>query len=238
MSGSFELRAFEEGVKTRQGEAGRPCWPSRLLVSVWVYSYTLGIASARAIERMMKHEPGYRWLTGDQEINHHTLADFRVGHEEALKELFAQFLALLETAGMVDLKTLLHDGTKVKSVAGKWSFHGRKTVEKRVREARRVVKKFDEEAAKGEGVDERRRSARKRAVQEGLQRAEAALKKLKDLEKAASRKERGNQRVSVSEAEARKMKHPDGGGAKLQRAGNQRGAVADDRWGRDKHGSE
>ena len=214
LSGRFDLTRFEEGVKTRQGEAGRPCWPARLLVSLWVYSYTMGVASARAIERMMGHEPGLRWLTGDQVINHHTLADFRVGHEGALQELFAQFLALLETAGLVDLKTLLHDGTKVKSVAGKGSIHGRKTVEKRVREARRVVRKLDEQAAtEGEGMDERRRAARERAAREGLQRAEAALGKLQKLEAAAPAKERDQQRVSVSEPDARKMKHPDGGWA-------------------------
>lgn len=213
LSGKFDLRHFEEGVKTRQGEAGRPCWPARLLVSVWVYGYTLGVASARAIERMMAHEPGLRWLTADQTINHHRLADFRVGHEEALKELFAQFLALLDTAGMVDLKTLLHDGTKVKSVAGKWSFHRRRTVEKRLQEARKVVRKFDQQAAEGEGMDERRRAAQERAAREGLQRAEAALEKLKKLEAEAAPGEREEQRVSVSEADARKMKHPDGGWA-------------------------
>lgn len=214
LSEKFDLQGFEEGVKTRQGDAGRPCWSARLLVSVWIYGYTLGVASARAIERMMAYEPGFRWLTGDQAINYHTLADFRVGHEEAVKELFAQFLALLETAGMVELKTLLHDGTKVKSVAGKWSLHGRKTLEKRVREARRVVRKLDELAAtEGEGIDERRRAARKRAAREGLQRAEAALEKLKKLEAAAAPKDRNQQRVSESESDARKMKHPDGGWA-------------------------
>lgn len=211
LSGKFDLKRFEVDVKTREGEAGRPCWPARVLVSMWIYSYTLGVASARAIERMVEHEPGYRWLMGDNRINHHTLSDFRVGHEEALQNLFAQFLALLETAGIVDLKTLLHDGTKVKTVAGKWSFHGRKTLEKRVRVARQVVKKLDEQAsAEGEGMDERRRAARQRAAREGLERAEKALQKLHQLETAAKPKEQGKQRVSDSEPEARKMKHPDG----------------------------
>lgn len=212
LSESFDLKRFEEDVKTREGEAGRPCWPARLLVSVWIYSYTLGVASARAIERMVKHEPGLRWLTGDQEINHHTLSNFRVGHQEALKELFAQFLAMLETAGLVDLKTLLHDGTKVRTVAGKWSFHGRKTLEKRLKAARRVVKKLDEQAD-GEAMDERRRAARARAAREGLERAKKAVEKLKKLEGAAGTKEQEKVRVSDSEPEARKMKHPDGGWA-------------------------
>jgi hypothetical protein len=47
-----------------------------------------------------------RWLAASETINHHRLADFRVGHQKALKELFAQFLTLLEEAGMVDLRIL------------------------------------------------------------------------------------------------------------------------------------
>lgn len=213
LSGKFDLRRFEEGVRTQEGKAGRPCWPARLLVSMWVYSYTLGIASARAIERMAEHEPGLRWLTGDQKVNHHTLSDFRVGHEEALKELFAQFLALLETAGLLDLNTMLHDGTKVKAVAGKRSFHGRKTLEKRLKAARKVVRKLDEQAAECEGMDERRRAARERAARERLERAERALEKLKQAEAAAAAKQANRQRVSESEPEARNMKQPDGGWA-------------------------
>ena len=214
LSGRFDLSRFEQARKTREGDAGRPCWPARLLVSVWVYSYTLGVASARAIERMMNHEPGLRWLAADQKINHHTVGDFRVGHREALEDLFAQFLALLETAGVLDLSTLLHDGTKVKAVAGRGSLHRRPTLEKRVRQARKVVRELDRRAAiEGEGMDEKRRAAQARAAQETLARAQAALKKLKQLEAVAPAGERAELRVSDSEPEARKMKHPDGGWA-------------------------
>ena len=216
LSSRLDLSGFESQVKTREGGAGRPCWPARLLVSVWVYSYTLGVASARAIERMVRHEPGFRWLTADQEINHHTLSDFRVGHEEALSELFAQFLTLLETAGLVDLKTLLHDGTKVKAVAGRSSMHGRKTVEKRLKQGRKVVRELDRKAqgegeGEGEGQDKRRSAAQSRAAQEALKRAEAALEKLKKLEAGTKPSEQKDLRVSESEPDARNMKHPDGG---------------------------
>jgi transposase len=112
LSGKFDLQRFEEGYKTREGTAGRPCWPPRLLVSVWVYAHSIGVASARAIERMMVHEPGLRWLAADEAINYHTLADFRVGHKAALEELLAQFLAMLEVARVLDLKELLQDGRR------------------------------------------------------------------------------------------------------------------------------
>ena len=212
LSSKFDLSRFEETQKTLEGEAGRPCWPAQLLVSVWVYSYTLGVASARAMERMMSQEPGLRWLTADQKINHHTLADFRVGHKAALEEVFAQFLALLETAGMVDLKSLLQDGTKVRAVAGRGSYHGRKTLEKRVQRARQVVKKLDQRAAvEGEAVEEKRRAAQRRAAREGLSRAEAALETLQQLGADLAPSKREDLRVSDSEPEARNMKHPDGG---------------------------
>jgi transposase len=211
LSEALNFGRFEQEVKTREGAAGRPCWEPRLLFSVWVYGYTRGVASARAISRMMSYEPGMRWLAAGQEINYHTLADFRVGQEEALKEMFAQFLVVLETADLVDLDTLLLDGTKVRAVAGRASLHRRKTVEKRVKHAREVVGELDRKGSAGEEMDEKQRAARRRAAREALERAEAAMQRLKQLESEAAPSKKSELRVSTSEAEAGNMKHPEGG---------------------------
>jgi transposase len=215
VSGKFDFRRFEASKKSREEEAGRSCWSPRLLASVWIYSYSLGVASARAIERMMRHEPGLRWLTGTEVINHHTLSDFRVGDKEGVEDLLAQFLAMLETAGVVNFATMLQDGTKVKAVAGKASMHRRKTVEKRLKQARKVMQELERRAAAEgeEGVDRKQEAAQKRAAEEAVKRASAALEKIKKLQAATAPGEREEVRVSVSEPEARKMKHPDGGWA-------------------------
>jgi len=208
----FDLSRFEEQTKTLQGSAGRPCWPAQLLVSVWVYGYTIGVASGRALNQLMKHEPGLRWLVAAEEINYHTLTDFRVDHKAALDELFSQFLALLEAAGLVDLDTLLQDGTKVRAVAGRASLRRHKTVDKRLKKARKVVRELDRQAEEdNEGMDARRRAARARAAREALKRAEAAMKKLKELEAKTAPSEQSEVQVSVSEPDARNMRHPDGG---------------------------
>jgi transposase len=212
VSGKFDFRRFETTKKTHEAEAGRPCWAPRLLASIWIYSYSLGVASARAIERLMAHEPGLRWLAGTEVINHHTLSDFRVGDQEGLEALFAQFLAMLETAGVVDFRTMLQDGTKVKAVAGKASLHRRKTLEKRLKLARKVLRELDRRAAgeTGEGVDRKQEAAQKRAAEEAVKRATAALEKIQKLQASAARRDRENVRVSASEPDARKMKHADG----------------------------
>ena len=212
LSGQLDLSRFEEDYKSKEGSAGRPCWPARLLVSVWVYSYTMGVASARAIERLLEQEPGLRWLAANQTINYHTLADFRVGHQKALEELFAEFLAMLDKAGLVDLSTILHDGTKVKAVAGCGSFHRRPTLERRLKQARKVVRELDRQAAQEhEPMEERRRAAQQRAAREALGRAQAALEELKQLQAVTPASEHNDLRVSSSEAEARKMRQGDGG---------------------------
>jgi len=212
IAGKMQLGGFVQGSKTREGEAGRPCWPPRLLVSIWVYSYTLRIASARAIERLLSYEPGLRWLAAGEEVNHHTLADFRVGHQAALEKLFAEFLALLDQAGVVELSTILHDGTKMKAVAGKASFHRRATLEKRLKTAQRLLRKLDREAAQERaGMDERRQAAQQRGARQMVERAEAALEQLQRLEKQTPPSKRADLRVSDSEPEARKMKQTNGG---------------------------
>src|SRR6266403_3272255 len=212
VSGKLDLRAFEEDTKSKEGSAGRPCWSAQVLVSVWVYGYTIGMASARAIERLLEHEPGLRWLTGNQVINHHTLSDFRVSNPAALEILFAKFLALMDHEGILDLSTILHDGTKVRTVAGRGSFHRRATLEKRLKKARRVMRALDRKAEQErEPIEAKRAAAQQRAAREAVERINGALKHLGELESRTRPEKRTKLRVSASEAEARKMKQPDGG---------------------------
>ena len=81
-------------------------------MGVWVRQ---GVGSARAIEEMCEWEPAYQWLTGAVVVNAHTLSDFRVKHEAALKELFVQVLGLLSSDGLIGLERVMQDGTKIRA---------------------------------------------------------------------------------------------------------------------------
>ncbi len=95
---SLDLSRFERDVRAVEGVAGRPSHSPQVLTSVWLYAFTKGLHSAREIERQMDYEPALRWLTGLHPINHHTLSDFRVGHGQALRELFEDVLALMRAS--------------------------------------------------------------------------------------------------------------------------------------------
>lgn len=207
--GHMDLSRFRQALRTAQGCAGRPAWDPQLLISLWVYAYSEGISSAREIERLMEWEPGMQWLGGLLTVNHHTLSDFRVEHKAALDELFAQLLALLETEGLVSLEQVMHDGTKIRTQAGGDSFRREKTLRQRVEQARQVVAEMGDPRAEG-AAKGRQQAGRERAARERAERMEAALRELTALQmEKQTDSEKAEVRVSLSEPEARIMKHGD-----------------------------
>lgn len=205
LAGRLNLDRFAEKVKTVTGGSGRPAWDPRLLVSVWVYAYSEGIGSAREIERLLQYEPGFQWLCALDGINHHTLSDFRVEHKRALDELFSQMLAVLEQAELLSLEQVMHDGTKIRAQAGADSFRREKSVQEHLQRAREVV------AEMGDPREDRdrRAAARERVARERLERLERVAEELEKIQAEKATAERAEARVSLSEPEARRMKHGD-----------------------------
>ncbi|HZE80217.1 MAG TPA: IS1182 family transposase [Candidatus Polarisedimenticolia bacterium] len=205
----MDLSRFMEPLRTSQGCAGRPAWDPHLLVSLWVYAYSEGISSAREIQEVMQWEPGLQWLSGLVAVNHHTLSDFRVDHKQALDELFAQLLAMLEKAEVLSLEQVMHDGTKIRALAGADTLRREKTLRERLKQAQEVVAQMGDPQAEASG-NKRKQAARERAAREQAERLEAAVKELAALQaEESSEKEKAAVRVSQQEPEARLMKHGD-----------------------------
>ncbi len=211
LGGRLDLSRFAKQVKTVRGEAGRAAWEPQLMVSLWVYAYSEGISSAREIERMMDYEPALRWLSGLQVVNHHTLSDFRMEHKAELDELFVQLLGMLEKEGLLSLEQVMHDGTKIQAKASADTFRREKTVLEHLERARQVVQSMGDPRQEGP-ESKRREAAQKRAQREVEAKLEAALKELEQIRKQKSGEaEKKEARVSLTEPEARVMKHADQG---------------------------
>jgi transposase len=210
--GRLDLRGFTAGLKSREGQAGREAWDPHLLVSLWVYAYSEGISSAREIEREMEWEPGFQWLGGLAKVNHHSLSDFRVEHQAALDQLFVELLGLLEHEGCLSLERVMHDGTKIRAQAGADTFRRERTVQEHLERARAVVGQMGD-PRKEQSEPERRsrkQAAQERAARERQERVERAYQELQTVQQGQKTPaEKQAVRVSVTEPEARLMKHGD-----------------------------
>ena len=211
LTGRLDLNAYYASIEAVEGVAGREPFDPRLLVSLWVYAIKDGVSSAREIERLCGYHPAYQWLTGMELVNHHTLSDFRVKHQEALDRLFADMLGVLSAEGLVTLERVMHDGTKVKSCAA----DGSRRQEDRLKE--HLVLAREQVAAMGDPrnapeVNPRVAAARARAAREKEERLAQALVELKKIQatkESNPAKERAD--VSPNDPEARIMKRTGGG---------------------------
>jgi transposase len=98
---------------------GRPAYDPTMLLSLLLYCYSLGITSARAIERTC-HESVACWvLTGNQCPDHDTISEFLKLHREQFDCIFQQVLKHAEGYGLVKLEHVALDGSKIHANASK-----------------------------------------------------------------------------------------------------------------------
>ena len=207
--GQLDLSGYREEARAVEGKAGRPGWEPRLLISLWVYAYSEGVGSARAIEQQCEWEPGYQWLTGATGVNAHTLSDFRVKHDSRLRGLFVQVLGLLSADGLITLERVMQDGTKIRAKAAADSFRRKERVEQALKQAQEQVAAV--QAMSEEETSRRVVKARQRAQRERRERLEQALEEFEQLAEQGSGKDKDKRRVSASDPQARIMKQADGG---------------------------
>jgi transposase len=209
MVNRLELSRLEKKIKAVEGGAGQSSLNPRLLMALWIYGYSEGVNSARELSRMCDYEPGGQWLTGMQPVNYHTLADFRVEHQDELDEIFVQVLGLLSAEGFIEMKRITQDGTKIRAAAGADSFRREERIRQHLELAREQVEAMS--GPESEQLSQREIEARKRASREKKQRLEQALKELEQMQQARAEKGKAEVRVSETDPEARIMKQADGG---------------------------
>lgn len=109
-------------IKKYKG-VGTSSYHPRMLLKVLVYGYLNNIYSSRRIEASVKENIYFMWLSGMSQPDHHTINRFRSERlRNILKEVFAQIVLLLVDSGHVSLKEIYTDGSKIESVANRYSF--------------------------------------------------------------------------------------------------------------------
>src|SRR6202158_1285443 len=171
--GRLDLSAFYRAIESSVEEGGRPAFDPQLLISLWVYAYSQGIGSAREVARRCEYDPAFQWLTGLQEVNYHTLADFRVERQKELDELFTQVLAALSKGGLITLEQGMQERTKIKGLASTRSYQREGTIREHLERARERVAQMGD--PRNEEASPKVKQAQARARREQQERLESAL---------------------------------------------------------------
>lgn len=208
----LDLSPLLDPIRARQGRPGRPALDPRLAIALWLYATLEAVGSARALATLCTEHNAFRWLCGGVTVNYHTLADVRVEHLDFLDPLLTHSVAVLREQGLVDLNRVAQDGTRVRASAGAASFRRQPTLRECLAEAEGQVARLREELDDDPSAGSRRQAAaRERAARERVERVQAALDRLPELEAKKKTDERDRARGSTTDAQATVMKMADGG---------------------------
>lgn len=123
----LDISEIEAGYKG----GGTSSYNPRMLLKVIVYAYLNNVYSGRQMEKLLVENISYMWLSGMQTPDFRTINIFRGKRLTGVfDKIFTQIVLMLNEEGLVSLKVQYIDGTKIESVANKYTFVWKGSTEK------------------------------------------------------------------------------------------------------------
>lgn len=197
---SLNLSGFED----RYRGGGAPAYAPSVLLKVLLFAYSEGLRSSRRIEQALRTDVRYMYLAGMQRPDYRTIARFRCAHEPALRALFVDVVRLCQTMGLVLMRHVSVDGTKIQANVSGRQTYGRERLDKTITAVNEWITRIMEEARATDEAED---------AQYGDQRGDALPQELKD---AVRRKEKleaakrtiveiGHKAIPATDTDARVM---------------------------------
>ena len=134
---------LSELVKVYRG-SGIACYHPAMLLGLLVYGYATKTFSSRALERATYDSVAFRFIAGNEQPDHDTIAAFRKRFIGQIEPLFVEVLKLAHTMGMLKMGTVALDGTKIRANASRHSAlsygHAKKIEKQLKREVQQLLK--------------------------------------------------------------------------------------------------
>lgn len=111
----LDMSVFEQSYSAEGGELYAP----QLMLGVWLYAYSLGITSARQVERRLIEDLSFRYLAAGERVDNWALSAFRRRHSRALNDAFTQVLEWARSRGMGKLGRVAIDSTRIQANASR-----------------------------------------------------------------------------------------------------------------------
>jgi transposase len=196
------------GFGSRNEETGRPSYAPQVLLKVLLYGYAQGERSSRVLERRSYEDLAYLWLTGNLHPDYRTIARFRQEHLAALSGLLKETLVLAAEAGVVFAGTLFADGTKLYASANDNEIASKE----RMARLEQVAAKLVAEATAVDAHEDTQQGEENRYLV-NAERLERIKQKLAACHTALA--QTTAKKVSLTDREAKFMKHAGGHGMHL-----------------------
>lgn len=133
------LDLAELGFRMSPGEEGRPHFAVEMLLAVWLYGWMERIRSSRGLEKAVRTQVAFMWLTGQEKPDHVTLWRFFRDNRKVLPKLFKLVVKTAAKMGLVGFALHALDGTKLSAASSTETATHRKSLEEELKKLDAVV---------------------------------------------------------------------------------------------------
>lgn len=110
---------------------GASSYHPRLLLKVLIYGYLENCYSSRKLEKATRESIPFMWMAGMQCPDHNTISRFRSNRlADTVRDIFSQVVLMLHEEGLLDIKQVYTDGTKIEANANRYTFVWGRAIQK------------------------------------------------------------------------------------------------------------
>lgn len=106
------IETFDLSFKQHDSQTGRPAFPNRVLIGIYVYGYLNKLRSSRQLEQACNTNVELFWLTNNVKPCYKTIANFRKDNKEGFRKLFVCFRNFCKQLDMYGKSIVAVDGSK------------------------------------------------------------------------------------------------------------------------------
>jgi len=190
-------------------ETGRKPYNPSDMLKLYLYGYFNGIRSSRKLERECSRNIELMWLINSLKPDFKTIADFRKNNKQAIQKTFVKFSMICDELGLIGKEVVAVDGSKFRASNNSNKYWTRKKIadkcESYKESADKYIKLLDV-CDTDEGGHKTKRYTKKE-LEERLDRIQ---RKMERLEEIAIQAAESDGDVSLTDPDARMMKHLSG----------------------------
>jgi transposase len=194
--------------KTSFKQEGRPSYQASDLLKLYYYGYLNRVRSSRRLETECKRNIEVWWLIRELKPGYHTIADFRKGNADALKNAFKIFVSFLKGEDMFSKELIAVDGTKIKAQNSNKNNFNEARLKKHLSYIENKAEAYIKELDDCDMAEDKQASAlKKKEVQQKLDMLKQRKEKYEQLSKELTEGEATQ--VSLTDTESRSLKIKD-----------------------------
>jgi transposase len=190
-----------------ESEQGREPFHPKTLIKVALYALNNCRFSLRKMEEDTRTHLGYKWLSGDEVIDHSTMGYFLSRYKDQIVELFTQVVLLCTEQELVDFEVLAIDSVKLRANASYKQSRDLRGIRKEEQKIKmRLQELLGQVGGNTEMVSQESERLKRRA--EKLQAAKKALKQI--IESKHNQQGGKKDKINITDVDAHIMEQANG----------------------------